>query len=153
MRQGYQQVFIEGSRWLDAPTTVAIAESDHVLIVLQQSVAQVHNAARLYRLLTQQMGVPAARIVVVLNRHTSRATVQADMAAKAIGCESVVVVPNMYGLALDSMDAAIPLLDLDRSSAVARSLLELGQRLGEYTPTEPESLLRKALGVISRRYA
>ena len=153
MRQGYQQVFIEGSRWLDAPTTVAIAESDHVLIVLQQSVAQVHNAARLYRLLTQQMGVPAARIVVVLNRHTSRATVQADMAAKAIGCESVVVVPNMYGLALDSMDAAIPLLDLDRSSAVARSLLELGQRLGEYTPTEPESLLRKALGGISRRYA
>jgi hypothetical protein len=59
----------------------------------------------------------------------------------------------MYGLALDSMDAAIPLLDLDRSSAVARSLLDLGQRLGEYTPTEPESLLRKALGVISRRYA
>ena len=153
MRQGHEQVFIEGSRWLDAPTTVALAESDHVVIVLEQSVAQVHNAARLYRLLTQQMGVPASRIVVVLNRYTRRATVQTDMAAKAIGCGSTVVIPNMYGLALDSMDAAIPLFDLDRGSAVARTLLELGQRLGDYAPVDPEGLLRKALGVIARRPA
>jgi pilus assembly protein CpaE len=153
MRQGHEQVFVEGSRWLDAATTVAIAESDHIVVVLEQSVAQVHNAARLYRLLTQQMGVPPARIVVVLNRYTRRATVQADMAAKAIGCESAMVIPNMYGLALDSMDAAIPLFDLDRGSAVARMLLELGQRLGDYPPAEPEGLLRKALGVLSRRQA
>jgi pilus assembly protein CpaE len=153
MREGHEQVFIEGSRWLDAPTTVALTESDHVVIVLEQSVAQVHNAARLYRLLTQQMGVPAGRIVVVINRYTTRATVQTDMAAKAIGCGTVEVIPNMYGLALDSMDAAIPLFDLDRGSAVARALLELGQRIGDYPPTEPEGLLRKALGVLSRRPA
>jgi pilus assembly protein CpaE len=153
MRQGHEQVFVEGSRWLDAATTVALAESQHIVIVLEQSVAQVHNAARLFRLLTQQLGVPSSRIVVVLNRYTRRATVQGEMIARAIGCAEPVVVPNMYGLALDSMDAAIPLFDLDRGSAVARALLDLGQHLGEYAPEESEGLLRKAMSVLTRKQA
>lgn len=153
MRQGHEQVFVEGSRWLDAATTVALAESQHIVIVLEQSVAQVHNAARLFRLLTQQLGVPSSRIVVALNRYTRRATVQGEMVARAVGCSEPVVIPNMYGLALDSMDAAIPLFDLDRGSAVARALLDLGQRLGDYAPAEPEGLLRKAMSVLTRKQA
>jgi Flp pilus assembly CpaE family ATPase len=97
--------------------------------------------------------VPSSRIVVVLNRYTRRATVQGEMIARAIGCAEPVVVPNMYGLALDSMDAAIPLFDLDRGSAVARALLDLGQHLGEYAPEESEGLLRKAMSVLTRKQA
>lgn len=138
-------VFVEGSRWLDGPTVAALEESRHVLVVLMQSVMQVRNAARLYRLLSQQCAVPRERITVVLNRHSAHSPVQSDMVRRAIGCEEPVVIPEFEDLALDSLDSGIPVFELDRSSELARALTQLGQRLGTSNHDAPASLLRRAM--------
>lgn len=139
-------IFVEGSRWLEGPTLAALEESRHVLIVLMQSVMQVRNAARLYRLLTQQCAVPRDRIIVVLNRHSAHSAVQHDMVQRAIGCDEPFVIPEFQDLALDSLDSGIPVFELDSSSELARALARLGRQLGTSDHDAPASLLRRAIG-------
>lgn len=151
IREGHEQVFMEGRRWLDPETVAGVNDSQHVLLVLEQSVLHVHNAARLFQLLTQHLNVPASRITVVLNRYSRRANVQPETLCKVIGCADPVLIPSMHGLALDSMDAAIPLFDLDRKSPLSRALINLGSKLVENATTEPDGLLRRAMSAISIR--
>lgn len=138
-------VFVEGSRWLEGPTLATLEESRHVLVVLMQSVMQVRNAARLYRLLCQQCAVPADRITVVLNRHSAHSPVQPDMVRRAIGCEEPFVIPELQDLALDSLDSGIPVFELDGSSELARAIARLGRHLGTSNHDAPASLLRRAM--------
>lgn len=146
-------VFIEGNRWLDGPTMAALEESRHVLVVLNQSVVQVRNAARLYRLLWQQCAVPRERLVVVLNRHSSHSPVQHDMVRRAIGCDAPFVIPEVSELASDSLDGGIPVFDLDRSSELARALMQLGRTLGTCNHEERAGLLRRAMTLLSGKRA
>jgi pilus assembly protein CpaE len=149
-RENHDQIFIEGRRWLEPETVVALNASHHILVVLEQSVLHVHNAARLYNMITQHLNIPAARITVVLNRYSRHATVQPDTICKIIGCSDPMLIPSMHGLALDSMDAAIPLFDLDRNSALARALIELGSHLVDHAPIAPPGLLRRAISAFTR---
>ncbi|MFZ9708152.1 MAG: AAA family ATPase [Steroidobacteraceae bacterium] len=144
-------IFVEGSRWLDGPTMAALEESRHVLVVVNQSVVQVRNAARLYRLLWQQCAVPRERLMVVLNRHSSHSPVQQDMVQRAIGCDTPFVIPEVSELASDSLDGGIPVFDLDRSSELSRTLMQLGRTLGTCNHAEPVGLLRRAMTLFSSK--
>lgn len=150
LRESHEQVFMEGRRWLEPETVVAVNESQHILLVLEQSVLHVHNAARLFHILTQHLNVPPSRITVVLNRYSRRATVQPDTVSKIIGCGEPILIPSMHGLALDSMDAAIPLFELDQKSALARALIDLGSHVVSNVKTEPPGLLRRAFSAMTR---
>jgi pilus assembly protein CpaE len=148
--QAYEMVFVDGSRWLDSATTTALAMSQSIVLVTDQAVVQVRNTAKLYRILTQQMGLPASRITVVINRYEVGATVQPDMVTQAIGCDDVVLIPNMSKLALESMDTAVPLFELDRKSALTRALISLGERLMTGSPAKPTGLFSRAFSLIGR---
>lgn len=147
--EAYDLVFVDGSRWLDNATTCALSLSKSIVIVTDQTVVQVRNAAKLYRILTQQMGLSAASIVVVINRYNENATVQPDMVKQAIGCDTAVLIPNMTKLALESMDTAVPVFELDRKSLLTRALIALGERLLEGAPARHQGLLSKAFSMIS----
>lgn len=149
--EAYEAVYVDGHRWLDALTTVALAEADHVVVVMEQAVAHVNNAAHLYKILTQQMGVTTDRIVMVLNRYDKHAAVQPDMVIKAVGCAEPFKLPNMYELALDSTNTAIPLFEMDADSSVTRALIALcGHIHGQAIP-ESHGLFRRTLAALTAR--
>lgn len=149
--EAYDAVFVDGHRWLDALTTVTVAEADHVVLVMEQSVAHVNNTAQLYRILTQQLGVTAERIVVVMNRYDKHAAVQPDMVVKAVGCRDPFKLPNMYELALDSTNTAIPLFEMDAESSVTRGLIALCSHIHGTEPPEPHGLFRRTLAALTTR--
>ena len=62
---------------------------------------------------------------------------------------AVVHVPNDYKSALASIDSGVPLLQYDRSSSVARAILDLQQQIAGGQPVERLSLLRRALPIFS----
>lgn len=149
--ESYEALYVDGHRWLDALTTVTLADADHVVLVMEQSVAHVNNAAHLYRILTQQMGVSPNQIVVVLNRYDKHAAVQPDMVIKAVGCGEPFKLPNMYELALDSTNTAIPLFEMDADSSVTRALIGLcGHIHGQHIP-EPHGLWQRTKAVFAAR--
>jgi len=147
----YKFVYVDGHRLLDVLTTTTLSEADHVVLVMEQSVAHVKNAARLYRILTQQLGIAPKQIVLVLNRYDKHAAVQTDMVIKAVGCDEPFKLPNMYELALDSMNTAIPLFELDKDSQVTRALIALGTHISGNEPPEVPGLFKRTLAAITAR--
>ena len=152
LRRGQEQIFIEGSRRLDSLTTVSLAESTHVCLVVEQSVAQLQNATRLHSLLIDQMGLPAERLIVVVNRYSKHASLQPDLIAKTLGIEDPLLIPNRYELALESFDAAVPLLEMEPHSDLIRALKRLACRLGCIESPVPASLLQRTLSALPWRH-
>jgi pilus assembly protein CpaE len=153
LRRGQEQIFIEGSRRLDSLTTVSLAESTHVCLVVEQSVAQLQNATRLHSLLLDQMGLPEERLIVVVNRYSKHASLQPDLIAKTLGIEDPLLIPNRYELALESFDAAVPLLEMEPHSDLIRALKRLACRLGCIESPAPAGLLQRTLSALPWRHA
>jgi pilus assembly protein CpaE len=144
----HDRVVVDTPRWLDASGTVAAIEANHVVIVLQQSVGNVQNAARLYRLLTRQLAVQQGRIIVVINRHSRRSMITTSDVQKALGCTDIVEIPNDYENVSESQNAA-QLLSGNRS-ALTRALDLLHVRTGGKASQDTGSFLRRALPMFRR---
>ena len=57
---------------IDAAGAATLGMSRNILLVLEQSVMHVKNAAKLLRILTKELGIPRERIRPVVNRFNRR---------------------------------------------------------------------------------
>jgi len=148
-REGYRHVVVDGLHVLDELSGTVLGMSKTVVVVVQQSVVQLKQAARLLRVLFAGYGVPDDRIVVVVNRHHKRSTVTLEDIQRTLARDSVAVVPNHFKSVLSSIDGGVPILEFEPSSAVARSIVDLQRTICGVPPAERASLLRRALPIFS----
>ncbi len=145
----FDEVVVDVPHGLDACACTALGMARNVIVVLQQSVAQVRNAVRLVNFLGRRAGIGRDRIRVVVNRHSRKATVSAQDIERALGVAPTCLVPSVFADALSSIDSGMPLLETDRRSPVARAVLDLRDQL-RGDPPRRESLLRRALPMFTR---
>jgi pilus assembly protein CpaE len=145
----YRHVVVDASRGLDDLALAGLGLAKHVLVVVQQSVVQLKLAARLLRVLHTEVGIADDRIRVVANRHLKRATVSLDDIKRTLAQDTVTVLPNQYQTVLSSLDGGIPVLELDKSSAVAKAVAALHRELSGAPVAERTGLLRRALPIFS----
>ena len=115
------------------------------MLVLQQSVLHVRNAARLMGILKTELGVPSDRIRIVLNRYRKDALVELDDVRRSLDLDTVLTVPSHYRSALESLDTGVPLCEIDRNSALARSLRQVVTTLTGDRPVAHAGLLQRVL--------
>jgi pilus assembly protein CpaE len=145
----YRHVVVDASHDLDEVRLAALGAARTVVLVLQQSVVQVKQAARLLRVLSTDAGVADERVLVVVNRHVKRATVGLEDVRRALARSRLVSLPNQYQSVLASVDGGVPALELDRSSPVARGIVDLQKEIVGAPRAERASLLRRALPMFS----
>lgn len=145
----YRHVVVDASHDLDEVRLAALGAARTVVLVLQQSVVQIRQAARLLRVLSTEAGVADERILLVINRHMKRATVGLEDVRRALARSRLVTLPNQYQSVLASIDGGVPALELDRSSPVARGIADLQKEIVGAPRTERASLLRRALPMFS----
>jgi pilus assembly protein CpaE len=145
----YRHVVIDASHSLDDLSMTTLGMARNVILVLQQSVVQLKQAARMLRGLQVDIGIPDDRITVVVNRHLKRSTVALEDIRRTLARDKVTVLPNQYQTALASIDGGIPVQELDKSSAIAKAILALQRELTGAPAAEPMSLLRRALPMFS----
>lgn len=145
----YRHVIVDGSHALDELALTALGMSRNVVVVVQQSVVQLKQAARLMRILFAEYGVPDDRITVVVNRYLKRSTVALADIQRTLAREKLVVVPNHYKSVLSSVDGGVPLLEFEPSSPAARAIVELHRALSGAPRAERTGLLRRALPIFS----
>lgn len=146
----YRHVVVDGSNVIDDLCLTTLGMARHVVLVVQQSVVQLKQATRLLRSLYAEVGIPDDRIVVVVNRHLKRSTVALEDMRRTLARDRLAVVPNQYQAVLASIDGGIPVLDLDRSSAVAKAIGDLQREISGAPRTERVGLLKRALPMFSR---
>jgi pilus assembly protein CpaE len=139
----YQHVIVDSPHQIDAVNATLFGRARSVLVVLEQSVCHVKNAAHLLRILTKELGLPRDRIKIVLNRYSKRGTVQLDDVRRTLDVDEVFAVPNHYELSLNSIDTAKPLFDLDKDGAVARAMRELLIEIGNLPRPARSGLLSR----------
>ena len=145
----YPHVVIDALHGLDNLAPLALHGASSVVVVMQQSVTQLRHAARLLRILGAELGVPDSRIFVVVNRYRRGSTVALDDVRRALACERVSAIPNHYQTVLASIDGGVPICELDRSSAVARAIVELEGEITGTPHVARRSLLRRAWPLFS----
>jgi len=146
----HRNVLVDAPHALDTLTATVFGIATHVVLVLQQSVLQVRNAMRLQQILRDELGVPADRPRVVINRYNKDAMVQLDDVHRSLGDMEILTVPSHYRSALESTDTGVPLYDVDRDSTVVRALQKVAHTLAGTDDKPRSGLLSRVLPGIFR---
>jgi pilus assembly protein CpaE len=145
----HPHVVVDVPHTLDALTATVFSVATQVVLVLQQSLLHLRNAARLQRILLHELGVAPERIRVLVNRYQKDALVELADIKRSLSAEALLTVPSHYRSALESADSGVTLYDADRNSNVIRALRELTTSLTGGTGTERSGLLRRVLRLSS----
>jgi pilus assembly protein CpaE len=141
----HPHVIVDVPHALDALTATIFSLATQVVLVLQQSLLHLRNAARLQKILCNELGVAPERIRVVVNRYQKDALVELADVKRSLSVDNLLSVPSHYRSALESADSGVTLYDADRNSNVIRALRELATALTGGTGAERAGLLRRVL--------
>jgi pilus assembly protein CpaE len=148
----YQHVVIDMPRRLDELSAQVAARASRIVLVVQQSLPHIQDATRLQQLLRDQLGIPAEKLVIVVNRYNKSAEILVEDVEKALPGSSVMIVPNQYKVVSESINLGIPMYEHARQSAVTRALIALQSRLIGHAPDgHPALALRGKLSSILQR--
>ncbi len=121
----HKHVIVDLPHVLDSLTATVFSMSANVILVMQQSLLHVRNAARLLNILKSELGVPPDRVRLIVNRYAKEALVEIDDIRRSLNAGMPLLIPSEYRAALESGDSGVPLYDADRNSAVVRALRQV----------------------------
>ena len=122
-------VVVNLPRRIDPPGAMVLESSDHILLVVQQSLSHLHDAIQMIRLITQELRVPANRIIVVVNRYNKKSIIELNDVREALKVERIVTIPDNHSLVDECMDAGKPLIESAKNSDIARAISALGKQV------------------------
>lgn len=144
-------VVVDLPRRVDGVAALVMEHAQHVVLILQQSVAAVRDATRLMNCLRRDLGVSKDRIVVVVNRYSKDAAITAEDIRSTLACGDLSLVPNDFHTVAECINTGMPLLARARSAAVTRAVLDLQTRLGGTLAERPGLLGRTFSGFLKSR--
>lgn len=140
------EVVVDLPRWLNGATACVLERADHVLMVMQQSVAHLHDAQRLRDVLVHELRISPTRISVVVNRYDKRNDVDLGAIGDALPGLALHTLPNDFKRASHSINVGIPLRDLAPKAPLTRQLKALVERLDAPAPSAGSARKHSLLG-------
>jgi pilus assembly protein CpaE len=144
-RQHYDFVVLDVGRQIDAISLRALDQADTIYPVLQLALPDIRDGRRLLDIF-RSLGYPNDRTRLIVNRYEKGGKLRLMDLEQALGADVVHTVPNDYLSATDSVNQGIPVLQLSRSSAVARSLAELVELVAARRIPESKGLFDRIFG-------
>jgi pilus assembly protein CpaE len=118
-------VIADSPNRLDAVTEFFLERADDIVLVVQQSLPSVQDAARMIQLLTSEIAISKDRISVVVNRFTKNAAVELSDIRKALHMDNLITIPNQYKLAAESINSGIPVAELSKNAPLTKGVRNL----------------------------
>ena len=144
-RQHYDYIVLDVGRQIDAISLRALDQADIIHPVLQLALPDIRDGRRLLDIF-RSLGYPSERTRLIVNRYEKGGKLRLMDLEQALGADVVHPVPNDYLSATDSVNQGIPVLQLSRSSAVARSLAELVELVTARRVSESKGLFDRLFG-------
>lgn len=132
LKNNYDRIVVDLPRQIDELSAAVYEHADRVLLVMQQELACLRDAARLRTLLTRELGVAGDRILTVVNRYEKSLPVEIGDICQSLGVtrDELTLIPNHYRSVAESINVGVPMADHARSSSVTKSLVALETQLG-----------------------
>ena len=144
-RQHYDYVLLDGGRQIDAVSLRALDVTDTIYPLLQLALPDIRDARRLLDIF-RSLGYVLDNIRLIVNRYEKGGKLRLQDLHAALGCEVVHTFPNDYIAVTDSVNQGVPVLQLSRSSAAARSLADLVELVTAQRVHESRGLLGRLFG-------
>ncbi len=144
-RKHYDYVLLDMGRQIDALSLRALDSADAIYPVLQLALPDIRDGRRLLDIF-RSLGYPAERTRLIVNRYEKGGKLRLSDLEHALGAEVMHTMPNDYASATDSVNQGIPVLQLSRGSAVARSLADLVELVTARRVTETKGLFDRLFG-------
>lgn len=138
-RQHFDYILLDVGRQIDALSLRALDKSDVIFPVLQLALPDIRDGRRLLDIF-RSLGYPYERTRLIVNRYEKGGKLRLSDLEHALGVDVMHTVPNDYLNATDSVNQGVPLLQLARNSALARSLAELVEVVTQRRTPESKGL-------------
>lgn len=143
-------VIADSPNRLNTLTEFFLERADKIVLIVQQSLPHVQDAARTIQLLTNEIAIPEDRISVVVNRFSKNALIDLGDIRKALRKDKLITVPNQYKLAAESINSGIPVAEISKNAPLAKGIRNLQQALDNKDSKPAGSFLARALPSILR---
>ncbi|WP_256081214.1 AAA family ATPase [Massilia sp. YIM B04103] len=144
-RQHYDYIVLDVGRQIDALSLRALDCADAIYPVLQLALPDIRDGRRLLDIF-RSLGYPTERTRLIVNRYEKGGKLRLADLEQALGADVLHTIPNDYLCATDSVNQGVPVLQLSRSSPVARSLAELVALVTERRVLENKGLFNRLFG-------
>ncbi|MDB5909048.1 MAG: response regulator receiver protein [Massilia sp.] len=144
-RQHYDYIILDVGRQIDAISLRALDNADTIYPILQLGLPDIREGRRLLDIF-RSLGYPTDNIRLIVNRYEKGGKLRLQDLQSALGTEALHTIPNDYMAVTDSVNQGVPVLQLARSSAVARSLAELVELLTARRIPENRGLFDRIFG-------
>jgi pilus assembly protein CpaE len=135
---------------MDAITEFVLERADDIVLVVQQSLPHVQDAARMIQLLTSELAIPEARITVVVNRFYKNAPIELGDIRKALRTDKLITLPNQYKLAAEGINSGIPVAEISKNAPLTKGIRNLRAALDNMESKPADNFLARALPSILR---
>jgi len=143
--QNFEHCVIDVPRGIEPFSVRVFERADQIALVVQQSVPSLHDAARMYDLMTRNFGVRANRITIVVNRYQRGAAVELADIQEFFRDRKLICIPNDYRNVTESIDIGVPMYRHARRSAVTKALMQLEKQLHGRAGSTDKGFLPKLL--------
>ena len=141
---------VDAPNRLNTVTEFFLERADHIVLVVQQSLPNIQDAARLLHLLSTEISVLNAQIKIAVNRFTKNSLIELSDIRKALRQDELITIPNQYKLAAESINSGVPVAQVSKKAPLTKGIREL-QAAFETQHSEPEqNFLARALPNILR---
>jgi pilus assembly protein CpaE len=144
-RRHYDYILLDVGRPIDALSLCALDTADAIYAVLQLALPDIRDGRRLFDIF-RSLGYSSKRMHLLVNRHEKGGNLHLSDVEEALGVAVAHALPNDYIGVTDSVNQGVPVLQLSRTSAVARSLIELVELVTATRITESKGLFGRLLG-------
>jgi pilus assembly protein CpaE len=144
-RAHFDYVVLDTGRALDAVTVRALDYADSIFTVLQASLPFVRDGKRLLGAF-RTLEYPDAKIRLLVNRHEKGKDVTLQDVESALGRKAYRTFPNDYERVSKSINQGIPIVQLAKTSAIARSIAEFAHELASVNAKPAGGWLDRVLG-------
>jgi pilus assembly protein CpaE len=144
-------IVVDLPRRIDAVAALVLERAQHIMLVVQQSLATVRDATRLITCMRNDLGVSKERLLVVVNRYDKNSGITIEDIRTALGCGDVFPVPNDFRTVSECINSGTPLLVAARNAAITRAVLTLQCRLGGVALDRKGLLARTLSGLRNAR--
>jgi pilus assembly protein CpaE len=144
-RQNYDYTVLDVGRQIDAISLRALDNADTIYPILQLALPDIRDGRRLLDIF-RSLGYPVEQTRLIVNRYEKGGKLRLQDLQAALGAEVLHTIPNDYMAVTDSVNQGVPVLQLSRTSAVARSLAELVELVTARRVPENKGLFDRLFG-------
>lgn len=138
MKTMYDFIIIDLGQMADETYLKTIQLSDTILLIATQTLPCLTNTNKLIKSFVNFGFIENERVRVVLNRYVKKSDITLKSAAEAIEKELFFVFPNDYNTTMSAINNGKTLLEISPKSEIARSFIELMEKVSEGQPIGKE---------------